>query len=135
MAAIRQLFVLSFALLVLASSTSFTLRIHFCGSDVAAIGVFDKEATCAMQASLPACHQHTKPDCCHDAVLSHDGQDYPSQKFFALDQTIQVEVLQSAFVLLHQIIPIYEVTTSNRDREDPPLPCINRHALHQVFII
>jgi hypothetical protein len=132
---IRQIISFCFSLLVVISTTSFSLSIHFCGNAVADIGVFEKQVTCAMQAQVPPCHKQTKPDCCHDAVVSYDAQEYTTQNVLAYNPTIDVEVVQYACIIRHQLYASEYDLEKDHEHDDPPLPKSDRQILLQVFII
>lgn len=132
---IRKIIVVCFAILVLLSATSFTLSIHFCGSRIADVGVFDRHATCAMLSTLPPCHKPSVPDCCHDSYVSYDGQDYVAQKIVTDNHVIDVITLQQPYVILDQLFSSVPDLMVDHYKDDPPLPKPDKSILYQVFII
>ncbi|MEO7991614.1 MAG: hypothetical protein ABI663_18825 [Chryseolinea sp.] len=71
------------ALLVLVSSTSFSVNMHICGGHVSSVALVQKAAPCAMERML-ACHgdvhQEKKSNgCCEDKSVTFEGKDFSSK--------------------------------------------------------
>ena len=76
MKAFRAISSLLLAILVLMSSTSFLVGMHFCGGEVRSVSLFVPADQCpGHQAPAPACHKHMS-DCCKDEVVLHNGEDF-----------------------------------------------------------
>src|ERR1044071_5429286 len=62
-------------LIVLVSSTSFTIGLHVCGGEIQNIALFGKAAGCEKEKQLPPCHHHETPACCQNETIVHSGDD------------------------------------------------------------
>lgn len=79
------------ALLVLVSSSSFTVNMHVCGGHVQSVSVIEKASVCALEVYIPACHKSiAKKTCCKEAQLTFEGKSFKAQESVSLQ-------LQQAF--------------------------------------
>jgi hypothetical protein len=134
MKALRAISSIALILLVLVSSTSFMVGMHFCMGEVQNIALFGKADVCEQEQSLPPCHRHMKAPCCDDETVIHDADDFKlslTQVQLSVPQFITVE---QCFVIIGEIIP-----ASPRQRAyfnyDPPLRSSDITVKHQVFLI
>jgi hypothetical protein len=135
MKAVRSIAAILFATLVLVSSTSFMVGIHFCMGHVQDVALFTKATPCAMEQTMPPCHVIQKTPCCADETLVHDGQDFKVGVALAqLLASTPIE-LQQPFLLLSEIIPVTQVSRIQNDNYDPPLRSCDLTINHQVFLI
>jgi len=70
------------ALLVLVSSSSFMVNMHFCGGHVQSISLIEEAASCPMETQLPPCHKKMavkKSGCCQDKHVAFEGKDFNAQ--------------------------------------------------------
>lgn len=70
------------ALLVLVSSSSFTVKIHFCGGHVQSVSLIEDADACPMDVQLPPCHKKMvvkKSGCCEDKHVAYEGKDFNTQ--------------------------------------------------------
>ena len=65
------------ALVVLFSTTSFTIDMHYCGDTLVDTAIFHKVKTCGMEMQKPSTEgcAITKKNCCSDKQMIVDGQD------------------------------------------------------------
>tara|TARA_B110001469_G_scaffold46767_1_gene45730 strand:+ start:198 stop:611 length:414 start_codon:yes stop_codon:yes gene_type:complete len=65
------------AFVVLFSTMSFTVDMHFCGDTLVATSMFQKATGCGMEMEKPAAEGCTivKSNCCNDKQMIIDGQD------------------------------------------------------------
>ena len=65
------------ALVVLFSTTSFTIDMHYCGDTLVDTAIFHKVKTCGMEMQQPSTKgcAITKKNCCSDKQMIVDGQD------------------------------------------------------------
>lgn len=82
---LRTILTLSIALLVLISSSSFTINMHFCMGKVHSLAVIEKAAPCPMELKVPSCHKVKKASCCDDEQLTFEGKDFKAQESFSLE--------------------------------------------------
>ena len=77
----KQVFhkIMSFAMafVVLCSTMSFTVNMHYCGGTLVETAIFQKAKGCGMEMQNPSTEgcAITKKNCCNDEQLVVDGQD------------------------------------------------------------
>jgi hypothetical protein len=67
------------AVLVLVSSSSFTLNMHLCGGSLQSVSLIEDATPCPMEVQLPPCHKNIakqKSDCCQDSHFAFEGKDF-----------------------------------------------------------
>lgn len=81
------------ALIVLVSTTSFTVYQHFCGDEITDVAIFTHAEGCGMEAvvDIPESTCHTpKKSCCNDRLVFMQGQDQINPAVEALSVEHQV---------------------------------------------
>ena len=135
MKAIRSISATLLAVLVLVSSTSFTVGMHFCMGEVKNIALFGKAESCQREKALPACHKHMKPACCKDEVVYHEGTDFKASiAHYHIDAPAALDIEQT-LVLISEVIPVSPVASTKYCNYDPPLRSFDLTVEHQVFLI
>jgi hypothetical protein len=132
MKALRSILSVSLALLVLISSSSFTVNLHLCGGRVQSVSVIEKATPCAMEqlAKTLPCHKAmSKKKCCSEDHITFEGKHFKSQEVTSL------QLLQSSWVvelplISSLVIPVNSVTESHLTQYSPPL--IDRDITVQV---
>ena len=128
------------ALLVFASTTSFTIDMHFCGSKLVSTGLFEEAENCGMEmdqaqssSNVDGCSV-TKKDCCSDTQYSFEGQNEMQAKKVELSQSQKLFVAAfitsyiTSFEDLHnKVIPFKDYS--------PPLVVKDIQLLDEVFLI
>ena len=111
------------AIVVLFSTMSFTIDMHYCGDSLVETAIFQKAKGCGMEMENPStegCSIKVK-DCCSDEQLKIDGQDELQLTFDKL--TIDQQIFVASFVYTY--INLFEGTeekdTSFRDYIPPPV--------------
>jgi hypothetical protein len=121
MSVARTIYSLSLALLVLISSTSFQVGMHFCQGEVREIALFSKASGCEKERELPPCHRHTKSSCCDDETVMHEADDLTaSGPTVSLDAPDQLHT-DIPFVLISEVIPSVSFSRSPFVHYRPPL--------------
>ena len=129
---LRSLLSLTFAFLVLISSTQFMVAIHHCGGEVKGVALFEKREACAMEREMPPCHRSLATSCCDDVTVVHDDQDF-SPTAASLDGLVNLPVAMVVETLvLAEVIPTAPISSPFYD---PPILQIDRPAALQVFLI
>ena len=130
----RSISAIVLAFLVLVSSTSFMVGVHFCGGHAQDVALFTKAAPCKMEQKAPPCHKQSKP-CCEDETIVHKGEDFkPSVSQFHLAGPTSVDIEQPV-VVISEIIPSSPVSQVSYFNYDPPLQSHDITVEHQVFLI
>ena len=83
MKVIHSILTVSLALLVLVSSTSFSVNMHVCGGHVSSVALVQKAAPCLMEI-IPPCHggihlEKKSNGCCEDKSVVFEGKDFNSK--------------------------------------------------------
>ena len=123
------------ALLVLVSSTSFTVGMHICMGNVQEVAIFGKADGCGMESKVAACEKHQTKPCCEDETFVHKGEDLKSSfEQLSFNPPIAVTITTS-LALIAEIIPASHVSDLADTFYDPPLPTTDRVVALQVFLI
>lgn len=132
---LKTISVLAMAFLVLLSSSSFMVGIHFCAGEVQHMALFSQAEKCAMENSLPPCHKHLTAPCCDDETIVHEGEGFKasiSKIEISLPLVLEAELSQ---VILSEIIPSVSVVGTRYHNYDPPLRSYDITVAHRVFLI
>jgi hypothetical protein len=122
---------LSLALLVLFSTLSFTVGIHYCGNIMMDKAVLAKAEPCEMHQKNPS---EEESECCDDEVELIKGQD--QLKIQSSDFELPLPIFVEAFVYTFFFNTTFETEVNTTIYEDPP-PLLQRdfQTLYQVFLI
>ena len=137
----KQVFhkILSFlmALVVVFSTVSFTIDMHYCGDTLVDTAIFKKAKTCGMEmqkaVQTKTC-SITKKNCCSDKQISIEGQNELQISFdsFSLNQ----QVLITSFVYSYiNIFEGFEENSTSFSEYPPPLIVKSIYKLDEVYII
>ena len=127
------------ALLVLVSSSSFMVNMHFCGGHVQSVSLIEEAAPCPMEVQLPPCHKKMatkKSGCCEDKHVAFEGKDFNAQvqdfSMFSLQAINWVATLP----MIMEVIQFNEALTfSNHTPYKPPIVERDIPVLVQSFLI
>jgi len=135
MKAIRSISAVLLAILVLVSSSSFMVGMHFCMGEVQNIALLGKAESCQKEKALPACHKHLKPACCEDELVYHESADFKgSIEHIHTVAPAPMDVEQPA-VLISEVIPASRIARLQYYNYDPPLRSCDLTVEQQVFLI
>lgn len=131
----RTISSLILAILVLVSSSSFMVGIHYCAGKVQNIALFTKADACEKELIMPPCHRHLKAPCCEDQTVVHKGEDLKAS--IVHDQLLPPSSIdiEQPLVLISEIIPTAPFSRVKYFNYDPPLPSSDLTIDHQVFLI
>ncbi|MFS4491241.1 HYC_CC_PP family protein [Maribacter sp. 2308TA10-17] len=129
------------ALIVLLSTMSFSLDMHYCGDRLVDFSMFDKVDTCMMKAEkskdssvCEVMEMETKTGCCSDLEVTIEGQDDLKISF----DKLTFEQQQFVFSFTYSFINLYKEADENkvpfRDYVPPPL-LRDVQILDQTFLI
>jgi len=124
------------ALVVLFSTMSFTVDMHFCGDSLVDTAVFSKATTCGMEMDKVTNSNCTtvKDNCCTEQEIAFKGQKElktSSEQFTFQQQLFVVSFIQSYINLFEGV---QEDTTPFKNYT-PPLVVKEIHKLDQVYLI
>ena len=126
------------ACIVLMTTMSFTVSMHYCGKLLVDYSVFNSAKTCGMD-KTPAsinCEMTSsiKKSCCTNKQLVVEGQD---DLKISLDN-LDFEQLVFISIFSHSYISLFEEQVSSAitlKGYPPPIPKRNAQVLHQTFLI
>jgi hypothetical protein len=124
------------AFVVLISTMSFTIDMHYCGDNLIDTAIFQKAKTCGMEMqkqSTKDCAM-TKKNCCSDKQMVLDGQDELQLSF----DTISFEQQQFVASFVYAYVNLFEgfdkiVSTDEVYR--PPLVIRRIYKLDETYLI
>ena len=127
------------ALLVLVSSSSFMVNMHFCGGHVQSVSLIEEASSCPTEVQLPPCHKKMaakKSGCCQDKHVAFEGKDFNTQvQDFSL-LTWQSIQWFTALPMIMEVIQVNEALAySNHTPYKPPIVERDIPVLVQSFLI
>lgn len=135
MKAARSISAVVLAALVLVSSTSFMVGMHFCMGELQNVALFTEADGCPNEQRVPTCHRPAKSPCCAEEVVIHEADDFKvSQGNIQLAPVVSIEIAQP-LVLISELIPVAPRSRVNYYNYDPPLRSCDLTVEHQVFLI
>ncbi|WP_282043301.1 HYC_CC_PP family protein [Winogradskyella flava] len=127
---------ISLAFVVLFSTLSFTVNMHYCGGTLVETAIFQKAKGCGMEMDKPSTEgcAITKKNCCDDEQLSIEGQD---ELQLQLDNiTFEQQVFIASFV--HTYINLFESLDNNASSYEeykPPLAVRKIFKIDETYLI
>jgi hypothetical protein len=131
----RTISALLLAVLVLVSSTSFMIGMHFCMGEVQNVSFFGKAASCEKEQSLPPCHRHEKVPCCEDETVMHRGDDFKDSNAHHHSVAPVGIDIERPHIFIAAIIPSDPLSRVLYYDYDPPLRSFDITIGQQVFRI
>ena len=124
------------ALVVLFSTLSFTVNMHYCGDTLVETTVFQKAKGCGMEMQNPSTEgcAMTKKNCCNDEQIVMDGQDELQLSF----DNLTLEQQQFIATFIHTYINLFEGYDEdiNSFREyKPPLVVRQIYKIDESYLI
>lgn len=127
------------ALLVLVSSSSFMVNMHFCGGNVQSVSLIEESSQCPMEVQLPPCHKKMavkKSGCCEDKHVAFEGKDFNTQVQDFSTLTWQSINWAVTLPMIMEVIQVNEsLTFSNHIPYKPPIVERDIPVLVQSFLI
>ncbi len=123
--------------LVLFSTLSLTINMHFCGDNLIDFALFQSADTCEMDTTNTQndCDGNQMANsCCSDEIIHLEGQDAIKSSF---DKSInqQEDVVVFFFLTYFNIFEVKVEKTIPYLNYKPPLLTGDKQALHQTFLI
>ena len=123
------------AVVVLCSTTSFTIDKHYCGKILVDVAINKGAQKCAMEQFLEASGSHiTKPSCCTDEHLVFLGQD-ELKKNIDIDVQIACATFPALATSSDVVFRIESEQYVPLGNHDPPERDILLHILYETFLI
>ena len=126
----------SMAVVVLFSTMSFTIDMHFCGDKLVETSVFHKVKGCGMEMQNPSDEgcAITKKNCCNDKQISVDGQDELNLTFDTLSSEQEQFITSFVYTYINLFEGVEEDINSYRDYT-PPLVAKEIYKLDETYLI
>lgn len=124
------------AFVVLFSTTSFALNMHYCGDTLVETALFNKAKGCGMEMQNPSSEgcSITKKNCCDDKQLVVEGQDELQLQVnkISFDQQVFLASFVYTYILLFDGI---ENNVSSFEAYKPPLVIRQIFKLDETYLI
>ncbi|MGC6438258.1 MAG: HYC_CC_PP family protein [Flavobacteriaceae bacterium] len=127
---------ISMAVVVLLSTLSFTIDMHYCGNTLVDTAVFKKAKNCGMEMQNPSTKgcSVTKKDCCSDKQIFVEGQDELKINF----ENLTLEQQQFIASLVYTYINLfegYDEDINSFQEYKPPLVVRQLYKLDETYLI
>jgi hypothetical protein len=127
---------LTMAFVVLFSTMSFTVNMHYCGDTLVESAIFQKAKGCGMEMEKPSTEECsiTKKNCCDDKQLAIEGQDELQLQVDKI--TFEQQVFIASFVYTY--INLFEGLDSNvstYEEYKPPLVIRQLYKIDETYLI
>lgn len=133
---IHKILAFAMAFVVLFSTTSFALNMHYCGDTLVETALFNKAKGCGMEMQNPSTEgcSITKKNCCDDKQLVVEGQDELQLQVnkISFDQQVFLASFVYTYILLFDGI---ENNMSSFEAYKPPLVIRQIFKLDETYLI
>ena len=127
---------LAMAFVVLFSTLSFTVNMHYCGDTLVETAIFQKAKGCGMEMQSPATKgcEITKKNCCNDKQLVVDGQDELQFQVDTLSFYQQVFIASFVYTYIN-LFEGLDNNVSSYEEYKPPLVVRQIFKLDETYLI
>ena len=127
---------LAMTFVVLFSTMSFTINMHYCGDTLVETAIFYKAKSCGMEMDKPSTEgcAITKKNCCDDKQLSIEGQDELQIQFDKVSFEQQVFIASFVYTYSNLFEEYNEDINSFREYK-PPLVVRQLYKLDETYLI
>ncbi|MBF8151444.1 hypothetical protein ITJ86_16170 [Winogradskyella sp. F6397] len=127
---------LAMAFVVLCSTMSFTVNMHYCGDTLVETAIFNKAKGCGMEMEKPSTEgcSITKKNCCNDKQLVIDGQDELKLNFDKL--TFEQQQFVASFIYTYiNLFEGLDKNVSSYEEYKPPLVVKQIFKIDETYLI
>ena len=133
---LHKIMAFAMAFVVLFSTMSFTVNMHYCGDTLVESAIFQKAKGCGMEMEKPSTEECsiTKKNCCDDKQLAIEGQDELQLQVDKI--TFEQQVFIASFVYTY--INLFEGLDSNvstYEEYKPPLVIRQLYKIDETYLI
>ena len=124
------------AFVVLFSTMSFTVNMHYCGDTLVETTLFNKAKGCGMEMEKPSTEgcSITKKNCCDDKQLVIDGQDELKLNFDKL--TFEQQQFVASFIYTYiNLFESLDKNVSSYEEYKPPLVVKQIFKIDETYLI
>ncbi len=132
----QQFMSFAMAIVVLLSTMSFTVDMHYCGNTLVDTSIFKEAKTCGMKMDKPSTEgcSITKKNCCSDKLIVIDGQDELQLKVekISIDQQVFIASFVYTYVNLFEGL---ENKITSFEEYKPPLVIRRIYKIDETYLI
>ena len=124
------------AFVVILSTLSFTVNMHYCGDTLVETAIFHKAKGCGMEMEKPSTEgcSITKKNCCDDKQLAIEGQDELQLQFDKI--SFEQQVFITSFLYTHiNLFKGLDKNVSSFDEYKPPLVVRQIFKIDETYLI
>ena len=124
------------AFVVLCSTMSFTVNMHYCGDILVETAIFHKAKGCGMEMEKPSTDgcSITKKNCCDEEQLVVDGQDELQLQVDKISFEQQVFIASFVYTYIN-LFEGLENNVSTYEEYKPPLVIRQLYKIHETYLI
>lgn len=124
------------AFVVLFSTMSFTINMHYCGDTLVETAVFHKAKGCGMEMEKPFADDCSiaKKNCCNDEQLAIQGQDELQLQVDKISFEKQIFVASFVYSYIN-LFEGFESNVSSYEEYKPPLVIKRIYKLDETYLI
>ncbi|MDN3492211.1 HYC_CC_PP family protein [Winogradskyella bathintestinalis] len=133
---LHKIMSLLMAFVVLFSTMSFTMNMHYCGDTLVETAIFNKAKGCGMEMEKPSTEgcSITKKNCCNDKQLVIDGQDELKLNFDKL--TFEQQQFVASFIYTYiNLFEGLDKNVSSYEEYKPPLVVKQIFKIDETYLI
>ncbi|WP_225035684.1 HYC_CC_PP family protein [Winogradskyella sp. SM1960] len=133
---LHKIMSLLMAFVVLFSTMSFTMNMHYCGDTLVETAIFNKAKGCGMEMEKPSTEgcSITKKNCCNDEQLVIDGQDELKLNFDKL--TFEQQQFVASFIYTYiNLFEGLDKNVSSYEEYKPPLVIRQLYKIDETYLI
>lgn len=123
------------ALLVLFSTMSFTVDMHYCGGHLVDKAIFSEVKKCGMEMDSKTAEETVnKASCCEDISITVEGQEELKLSF----DKHELQTLQFALLFSYSYLNLFEPLSEKHipfDHYSPPRLVVDIHLLNETYLI
>ena len=127
---------LAMAFVVLCSTMSFTVNMHYCGDTLVETAIFQKAKGCGMEMEKPSTEgcSITKKNCCDDEQLAIEGQDELQLQVDKISFEQQVFIASFVYTFIN-LLEGLDNNVSTYEEYKPPLVVRQLYKIDETYLI
>ena len=132
----RKIMSILMAFVVLFSTMSFTVNMHYCGDTLVETAIFQKAKGCGMEMEKPSTEgcSITKKNCCDDEQLAIEGQDELQLQVDKISFEQQVFIASFVYTFIN-LFEGLDNNVSTYEEYKPPLVVRQLYKIDETYLI
>ena len=133
---LHKIMAFAMAFVVLFSTMSFTVNMHYCGDTLVESAIFQKAKGCGMEMEKPSTEECsiTKKNCCDDKQLAIEGQDDLQLQVDKISFEQQVFIASFVFTYIN-LFEGLDSNVSTYEEYKPPLVIRQLYKIDETYLI